>query len=100
MKSCTKCASECQEKEAKTPEGVAYTFYKCKACGEGIVDMTQLHAVAEKYREMKKYHAKVTKWGMSLGVRIPKEIAKRYKFRDNKEVTIIPEEKGIRIIPV
>jgi len=24
---------------------------------------------------------------------------KKYKFKDNKEVVIIPEEKGVRIVP-
>lgn len=36
---------------------------------------------------------------MSLGLRIPKELAKEYNLRDNEEVTLIPEEKGIRVIP-
>jgi antitoxin component of MazEF toxin-antitoxin module len=61
--------------------------------------MKQLHNVAEKYRVMKKYNVKLSKWGLSLGLRIPKELAKKYKFRDNKEVTIIPEDKGIKIVP-
>jgi antitoxin component of MazEF toxin-antitoxin module len=60
--------------------------------------MTQLHEVAEKYRQMKKYHAKLTKWGLSLGVRIPKELVKKYKLKDNAEVIILPEEEGIRIM--
>jgi len=30
-------------------EGVGYKYYKCQSCGEEIVDMKQLHQVAEKY---------------------------------------------------
>ncbi len=88
-----------KELTAKTPEGIEYMYFKCEKCGEEIVDMNQLHNVAEKYREMKRFHAKLSKWGMSLGVRIPKELVRKYNFKDNSEVTIIPEDKGIKIMP-
>ena len=88
-----------RELTAKTPEGVGYNYFKCSKCGEEILNMSQLHNVAEKYREMKRFHAKISKWGMSLGLRIPKELAQKYKFRDNEEVTMIPEKEGIKIIP-
>ncbi len=84
---------------SKTPEGVGYHYYKCAQCGEEIVDRKQLHQVAEKYRVLKNYHVKLSKWGLSLGMRFPKEIAERYKLKDEEEVVIIPEEREIRIIP-
>src|SRR3990167_7598239 len=99
MKKCSECKSEMKELIDKTSEGVEYKYFKCNKCGEEILDMSQLHNVAEKYREMKRFHAKISKWGMSLGVRIPKELAQKYKFRDNEEVTMIPEKEGIKIIP-
>ena len=98
MKTCSECKGKMIEKKDETPEGVAYTYYKCQKCGEEIVDMKQLHNVANKYRVMKKYHAKLTKWGLSLGLRIPKELIKQYKLSENKEVSIIPEKKGILIV--
>ena len=99
MKKCSECNETMKEMSDKTPEGVNYNYFKCGKCGEEIVNMNQLHDVAQVYRDMKKYHAKVSKWGMSLGVRIPKELVDKYHFTDNEEVTIIPEENGIRIIP-
>lgn len=99
MKKCSECKSELKEFTAKTPEGVEYTYFKCGKCGEEILDMKQLHNVAEKYREMKRFHAKISRWGMSLGVRIPKELVQKYKFKDNEEVMIIPEDSGIKVIP-
>jgi antitoxin component of MazEF toxin-antitoxin module len=48
---------------------------------------------------MKRFNAKISKWGMSLGIRIPKELVKKYNFKDNEEVTMIPEKEGIKIIP-
>ncbi len=86
-----------EEKTGKTPEGVEYKYYKCKKCGEEIVDMKQLHEVAEKYRSLKKYRVKVSKWGKSLGIRIPKKLFSQYKF--GEEVSIIPEKDGLRIVP-
>ncbi|MBT4824652.1 AbrB/MazE/SpoVT family DNA-binding domain-containing protein [Candidatus Woesearchaeota archaeon] len=100
MKKCPECNEKMKELKAKTPEGVSYKYYKCKECGEEIVNMKQLHDVAQEYREMKKFHAKLSKWGMSLGLRIPKELVKKYQFKKNKEVTIIPEKEGIKIIPI
>ena|SRR3989338_72813 len=99
MKVCSECKNKMVELTDKTPEGVEYRYYKCKECGEEIVDMKQLHNVAEKYRVMKKYNAKINKWGMSLGIRIPKELVSRYKFTDEEEVSIIPEERGILVVP-
>ena len=98
MKQCTECKGNMKEFKAMTPEGVEYNYFRCQECGEEIVGMKQLHDVAQKYREMKKFHAKISKWGMSLGLRIPKELVKKYHFKDNEEVTIIPEEKGLKII--
>lgn len=99
MKKCNDCEGKMEEKEATTPEGVAYTYYKCKKCGEEIVNMKQLHSVAEKYRKMKLYHAKMTQWGQSLGLRIPKTLVAKYHFKANEEVSIVPEDEGIKIIP-
>lgn len=99
MKKCSECNGKMAELTDETPEGVGYKYFKCEKCGEEIVNMKQLHDVAQVYREMRKYHAKISKWGMSLGVRIPKELAEKYHFTDNEEVTIIPEDNGIRIIP-
>ena len=81
-------------------EGIDERIELVKSFGaDEIVDMKQLHSVAASYRNMKKFHAKISKWGTSLGVRIPKELVEKYKFKDNEEVTIIPEETGLKIIP-
>ena len=99
MKKCSECGKPMEEKEASTPEGVAYKYYTCPHCGEEVVDMKQLHEVAEQYRTMKLYHAKVTRWGQSLGFRIPKALVTQYHFKANDEVTLIPEKNSIKIVP-
>jgi len=98
MKKCFKCASAMVENKGKTPEGVSYNYYSCSKCGEEIVDMKQLHSVAEKYRTMKKYTAKLSKWGTSIGLRIPKELAKENNLKENMTVSLIPEKRAIKII--
>ena len=98
MRKCTECGSLMQELQAKTPEGIEYNYYKCKKDGEEIVDMKQLHEVPEHYRALKKYNVKLSKWGLSLGLRIPKELVDRYGLKNEKAVSIIPEKTGLRII--
>ena len=79
-------------------DSVEFEAYKCTSCGEEIVDMEQLHEVAETYRNLKKYHVKLSKWGLSLGLRIPKDLVKKYNLKSDNEVSIIPEKRGIKII--
>ena len=98
MKKCSECNGTTQQLKAKTPEGIDYDYYKCKKCGEEIVNMRQLHEVAEHYRALKKYNVKLSKWGLSLGFRIPKELVEKYKLKNEKEISIIPEKNGLRII--
>lgn len=99
MKKCSECNGVMKEMSALTPEGVEYHYYKCNQCGEEMLNMEQLHNVAQKYRLLKSYHVKLSKWGLSLGVRIPKELAEKYKLKENKEVIIIPEKQGMKMIP-
>jgi hypothetical protein len=94
---CGKCGKKVTKKTGFTPEGFEYDYFSCE-CGEEIVDMKQLHEVAQKYREMKKYHAKISKWGESLGIRIPKELTKKYNLKQNSEITLIPEKKSIKLV--
>lgn len=99
MKKCSECNGEMQELVAETPENIKYSYYKCKNCGQEVVDLKQLHQVADKYRSLKKYQVKLSKWGLSLGLRIPKELVEKYNFKDNEDVAIIPDKEGIRVIP-
>lgn len=99
MKTCSECKGLMKEATAKTSEGIRYTYFKCEKCGEEILNMKQLHAVAAKYRRLKTYHVKLSRWGLSLGMRIPKEVATFYHFKDNEHVVLVPEEEGLRLIP-
>jgi hypothetical protein len=74
-----------KEKSSRTPEDIKYNYFACEKCGEEILSMDQLHKVAKKYREMKKYHATLSKWGTSIGLRIPKELVERYHLSRMKK---------------
>ena len=98
MKKCFKCGSAMAERKGRTPEGVSYSYYSCEKCGEEIADMKQLHEVAEEYRALRKYSAKLSKWGTSIGLRIPKALVKEQKLKANMIVSLIPEKQAIKII--
>lgn len=98
MKICSKCKKEMKELVSKTPEGIEYTYFKCSKCGEEILDMKQLHNVSQKYRELKRFNAKLSNWGSSLGLRIPKELTVKYHLSNNTNITLIPDDEGIRIV--
>lgn len=95
---CVKCFGELAEKKDFTPEGFEYRYFKCGKCGKEIVNMEQLHEVAEKYREMKKYRVKLSMWGKSRALRIPKELTKAYGLQKVSEVSLVPDKKSIRIV--
>jgi len=98
MRICSKCKIKMEVKTSLDKKGISYEYFYCNKCKDSFLDMKQLHAVAEKYRTMKRLNAKLSKWGVSLGVRIPKELVERYKLKDKTEVTFIPEDGSIRII--
>jgi hypothetical protein len=97
MKKCSQCGKITTVKSSMLKDSTPYNYYSC-TCGEHFLDMKQLHEVAEIYRERKRNVAKLSRWGVSLGVRIPKDIVQRYKLKEKSSVTFVPEEGSIRII--
>ena len=98
MRTCGKCRIKMDEKKSFLKDGTPYSHYYCKKCKDSFMDINQLHSVAEVFRERKRNTAKLSRWGVSLGVRIPKELVQRYNLKEKEEVTFIPEENGLRII--
>ena len=97
MRKCA-CGGKMEELTGKTPESISYQYYKCEKCGEEILDTKELKELTLKYRQLKSYQATISQWGQSLGLRIPKELADRYKLKDSEKVTIIPEKEGVKIL--
>ena len=85
--------------KANTDQGLEYEFFRCSGCGEELVNTAQLQEVMSKTADIKTYNAKITQWGQSLGIRIPKELVVQHNIASNEEVKIIPDGRGFRIVP-
>ncbi len=79
-------------------DNVDFEAYKCSSCGEELLDMHQLKGLATKYRELRKAkEITFAKWGNSIAVRIPVEIAEEFKIKAGKHGFINTDEEGIKI---
>src|SRR3989338_4540952 len=99
---CPVCQKGKMEKKKGIMEqdGIEFEAYTCLECGEEIMDMKQLKVLAGKYRRLR--NAKditFAKWGNSIAVRIPSEIADEYNISAGKHGTLTKDKEGIRIIP-
>ena len=89
-----------KKKDVMEQDGIDFEAYKCQKCGEEIMNMKQLQALASKYRKLR--HAKditFAKWGNSLAVRIPSDIADEFHISAGKRGTLTKDKEGIKIIP-
>jgi len=102
MKKCPRCQSATVLKTAQMPrEGFPYEYHACSKCGEEVLDMTQLGRLADQYRELRKAReAKFATWGNSLGIRIPREMAKELKIVNGTPARLMVENGGIKIVKV
>ena len=81
-------------------DGIEFEEFKCSSCGEEIVDMKQLEALADKYRKLRKAkEITFAKWGNSIAIRIPSDIVDEYKITSGKHAILTAEKRGIKIIP-
>lgn len=81
-------------------DGIEFEAYQCPKCGEEIMNMKQLKVLADKYRKLRKAKdITFSKWGNSLAVRIPSEVAEEYKLTAGKHGLLTREKEGIKIIP-
>lgn len=81
-------------------DGVKFEAFKCVSCGEEIMDMKQLKVLAQSYRKLRKAkEITFAKWGNSLAVRIPSEIAETYNLTAGSHGVLTKDKEGIKIIP-
>ncbi len=99
-KKCFECKAPMKEMDGVMSDGLTHKYYRCTKCGDEVLDIKQLGALAKKYKELKKNRAKFTKWGLSIGVRIPGELVKKYNISTKKEAQFIPEKDGIKLLVV
>lgn len=101
IKKCWDCGSRMEEGIGTFKEdSIAYKYWKCTKCKREVLDMGQLHEVAEKYRELRRAYAiTISKWGNALAIRIPKEIVVSQKIKSGETVRVQKEKIGFRVIP-
>lgn len=81
-------------------DGIIFESSQCESCGEELMDMHQLRKLAIKYRKLRKAkEVKFAKWGNSLAVRIPSDVAEEFKLKAGKTGLMTKEKEGIKIIP-
>ena len=89
-----------KKKDVMEQDGIEFEAYKCQECGEEIMDMKQLKVLAGKCRKLRSAKdITFAKWGNSIAVRIPREIADEYNISAGKHGILTKDKEGIKIIP-
>ena len=85
-------------KDTIKQDGINFEAFKCKSCGEEIMNMKQLEVLAKKYRDLRKSkEITFAKWGNSIAVRIPSEIAEEFNITSGKHALMTKDKKSIKI---
>src|SRR3989338_3539971 len=97
---CLKCGIEMLEKRQQIgKEHFEHRYWHCPKCKEELIDMEQLHEVAEKERALRRAEkAKFSKWGNSVALRIPKALAKAFKIAPGKTALLMKEKNAIKLV--
>lgn len=99
IEKCADCGNKMIEKIETDINSVPYRYWSCEKCGREVLDMGQLHQTATIYKKLKNaYPAKVSKWGTSLAVRIPKKIISEQKIKEGDRFRFLKEKNGIRLV--
>lgn len=96
---CPSCRKNMKKvKDVIKQDGVDFEAYLCP-CGEEILDMKQLKVLADKYRKLRDAKSiTFSKWGNSIGIRIPGDVVQEYNIAPGKKGTLSKDDDGIRIL--
>lgn len=90
-----------KKKDCFKEDNIEFESLQCSSCNEEILTMKQLKNLAKKYRKLRKAkEITFAKWGNSLAVRIPSDIADEFKISAGKQGLLTKDKEGIRIIPI
>ncbi len=98
---CPYCKVEMQSiKGLFGPERIEYEGRRCPKCAEELMSMEQLKELGDKYKIWRK-SARITfsKWGNSIGVRVPKEIVTALHIKPGATALVTREKHAIKIVP-
>ena len=89
-----------KKKDVIEQDKVEFEAFKCSECGEEIMTMKQLKALAGEYRKLRNAkEVTFAKWGNSIAVRIPSDIAEEYHIFAGKHGILTKDKEGIKLIP-
>ncbi len=97
---CPICKGKMELKEdVIKQDNIKFVCYKCKGCGEELMNSKQLKALAGKYHALRKAKDIIfARWGNSIAVRIPSEIAKELCISSGMQGLMIKENDCIKIM--
>lgn len=85
-------------KDEIAEDKVAFSAYRCEKCGEELLTMSQLKGLAEKYRELRRAkHTRIVRWGNSLAVRIPQELAEELGIGEGDNAVLKKSRSGFEV---
>ncbi len=99
---CPICKGKMEKiKDNITQDKVDFEAYKCSKCKEELMNLQQLKKLAKKYRELRKSkEITFSKWGNSIGIRIPSEYVDAFNIKAGKQGILTKTDKEIKITPV
>lgn len=89
-----------KKKDVIEQDGVEFEALQCPKCGEEIMTMKQLKVLAGRYRKLRKAkEVTFAKWGNSLAMRIPNDIAEELNISEGTHGMLTKEKKSLKIVP-
>ncbi|MBI3051304.1 AbrB/MazE/SpoVT family DNA-binding domain-containing protein [Candidatus Woesearchaeota archaeon] len=89
-----------RNKDVIRQDGVEFEAYRCVKCGEELMTMPQLRSLAAKYRRLRNARqVTFAKWGNSIAVRIPSDVAEECGISEGRQGLLTRDKQGIRIMP-
>lgn len=86
-------------KDTIKQDRIEFEAFRCKLCGEEVMNMKQLKNLSQEYRKLKQAkEITFAKWGNSLAVRIPNDIVNEYHLRSGKKGILTKDKEGIKLI--
>ena len=96
-KKCFEC-SGAMDLVRGTRKGVDYAAYRCVKCGEEIMSLDQAANYLDAAQSAKT--VSLSKWGKSLGLRIPASIVRKFRLSDKKKARITEEKGSFKVTPL
>ena len=99
---CPLCSKGKMEKikDVIKEDGIIFEAFRCRSCGEELMNMKQLKGLANQYRKLRRGKDIIfSQWGNSIAVRIPKDVVMQYRITSGKRGTLTKDKDGIKIIP-